>query len=154
MFWKGKEKGENLRCGRNQRATAHFESSIVTKEVCRERIPWALCSDRAYLPGALPGIGAHDQTWAHATRPHAAGTCVGDRDSQSRVVTKLLCRDKVWGWDWVAWVTTGLLCRNRVLLVLCRDRGRCRIGCGQGREALCHDIEIVSRRTRTSVCGK
>ena len=54
---------------------------------------------------------AHAPTWACATglrgrleREHDIAACMRDKDSRSRVATDLLCHNRVWGWDLVAWV--------------------------------------------------
>ena len=65
---------------------------------------------------------------------------------------ELLCHDRVWGWDGVTWVATdvfSIAIDSFWLCVVTVDDAM--IGCGQGWEALCPDIEIVLQQARTSV---
>ena len=47
----GKEKEKkngNYKCRRPEWATAHFESTFAIEEVCRDRVPLALCRDKGF----------------------------------------------------------------------------------------------------------
>ena len=67
MKEKEKKKG-NWRFMRPEWATAHFESSITTEKVCRDRVPLALCRDRACWPDTQADLGVRNKP------PSAVGT--------------------------------------------------------------------------------
>ena len=100
---KEKEKGK-WKWRRPEWATTHFESFLATEEVCRDKVPLALCRDKGFhVAIGLVGL-AHDTTRARATglfmrleRARDNSECAHNRDSRSCVVTELLCRDRVWG---------------------------------------------------------
>ena len=98
-------KKENWRCKRPEWAIAHFESSVATEKVCRDRVPLTmsrhghLCRDRAHRPGARLGLCLRDRTEPRLGRAR-------DRNPQPHVATGFLCHDKVRAGTRRQWVAT------------------------------------------------
>ena len=81
--------------------TVHFEPSVATEKVCRDRVPWALYHDKVFRVATGLSGKAHDPACVRATGMHSWLGHALDIDTWLRVAIELLCRDRVWGWDWV-----------------------------------------------------
>ena len=98
----------------DQRATTHFESSIVTGSL------WPCVSTGASM--SRQGLPARRTTWVRGARLERARQRLSAPCRYRTFMSRQGLGLGLGGWG----CDKGLLYHDKVLLVLCRDRGRCR----------------------------